>query len=217
MEKKVKSGNSIQKILNLIIVFLVVVLLLFVGYYMYVKNRSTPSTFQSTSVTKAEKPKKRSLFPAMETTFNFKTVDGDYIEMRASEKKMEIVGLQDKLIFLKIFGWDCQYCIKEIPQLVNLKKDLGDTFEVIAIEAQQHTYEESLAYINQYGINYSVVEGLHQQKFYQYLKTYYGWSGMIPLTIVLGKGGRILAYEVGAKSYTLAELMKTSLTLDKKR
>lgn len=215
MEKKVNSGKGVQKILNLIIVFLVVVLVSFVGYYLYLKNNTAPSESKSALVTKTDKPKEESLFPSMDATFNFKTIDGVYIEMRASEKKMEILGVEDKLVFLKIFGWDCQYCIKEIPQLVNLKKDLGDTFEVIAIEAQQHTHEESLAYMKEYGINYKVVQGDNQRRFYQYLKAHYGWSGVIPLTIVLGKGGIILAYEVGSKSYTLAELMKTSLTMDK--
>ena len=124
---------------------------------------------------------------------------------------MEIEGLRDKLIFLKIFGWDCKYCKKEIPQLINLKKDLGDTFEVIAIEAEKHSNEESLKYIKKYGINYDIVNGNEQKRFYEYLKVHYGWSGVIPLTIVLDKGGNILAYEVGVKSYTLAELMKASL------
>ncbi len=44
---------------------------------------------------------------------------------------------------LKIFGWDCQYCKKEIPELVHLKQELGDSLEIVAIEAQQHTKEES--------------------------------------------------------------------------
>ncbi len=40
-------------------------------------------------------------------------------------------------------------------------------------------------------------------------------DGLIPVTIVFGKSGDILAYEVGVKSYTLAELIKASISKDK--
>ncbi len=43
-----------------------------------------------------------------------------------------------RLFWLKIFGWDCQYCKKEIPELVHLKQELGDSLEIVAIEAQKH-------------------------------------------------------------------------------
>jgi hypothetical protein len=99
--------------------------------------------------------------------------------------------------------------------LVKLKNNLGDTFEVVAIEAQQHSKKESLEYIEKYKINYDIILGNDYQNFYAYLKAYYGWSGIIPLTIVLGKDGTVLAFELGVKSYTLAELMKASIQREK--
>ncbi len=198
---------SIQKILNLVIVVLLLVLLSFVGYYFY-------STQNSQIGTKVHFSSKKALFPPLDTEFNFKTVDNKEFKIRASNKKMVISGLEDKIVFLKIFGWDCQYCKKEIPQLINLKKDLGDSFEVIAIEAEQHSDEESLKYIKEYGINYNIVNGTTHQKFYNYLKVHYGWDNLIPLTIVLGKDGEVLTYEVGVKSYNLSELMKAILARD---
>ena len=200
---------SIQKILNLVITILVVVLLSFAGYYFYSSKNSVIGTQVSFS-----EGEKGSLFPSLNSEFDFKTVTGKDFKIKASNKKMVISGLEDKFVFLKIFGWNCQYCKKEIPQLINLKRDLGDSFEVIALEAQQHSTEESLKYIKEYGINYNIVNGTNHQKFYKYLKVHYGWSGLIPVTIVLGKGGKVLAYEVGAKSYNLSELMKASLARD---
>ena len=206
MKKDKNAKVDIQKILNIVIMFLIVVLLLLAGYYFYNGKDDVIGTKLETGDSKS-----KLLFPSLESTFNFKTVNGKDFKIKTTDKKMEIEGLTDKLIFLKIFGWDCKYCKKEIPQLINLKKDLGDTFEVIAIEAEKHSNEESLKYIKKYGINYDIVNGNEQKRFYEYLKVHYGWSGVIPLTIVLGKGGNILAYEVGVKSYTLAELMKASL------
>ena len=141
----------------------------------------------------------------------FKTIDGTELEIDVEDNAFHVKGLEDKTLFLKIFGWDCQYCQKEIPQLIKLKKELGDSFEVIAIEAQEHTIEESKEAIKKYGINYYVVQGDTHKDFYHYLQEKYGWTGIIPLTIVVGKGGKVLAFEIGEKSYSLSELMKAAL------
>ena len=208
--KKSKSAKiDIQSLLNIIIIFLIIILLSLAGYYFYNKNSSPLKTDNQKNITN------KSIFPALNNRFVFDSIKGKRFELEVSDRTIKIKGLENKLVFLKIFGWDCQYCKKEIPQLINLKKDLGDTFEVIAIEAQQHSDEESLKYIKEYGINYNIINGTGQKKFYDYLKTHYGWNELIPVTIVLGKGGRILAYEVGAKSYTLAELLKASLEREK--
>ncbi len=202
-----KNIMSIQKILNLVIILLLLVLLSFIGYYFYGNEKNEIGT-------KINIDNKKSLFPPLNTEFNFKTVNNREFKIKASNKKMVISGLENKIVFLKIFGWNCQYCKKEIPQLINLKNNLGNSFEVIAIEAEQHSDEESLKYIKKYGINYNIVNGTTHQKFYNYLKVHYGWNNLIPLTIVLGKGGKILAYEVGVKSYNLSELMKATLAKD---
>jgi len=153
--------------------------------------------------------KKEVLIP--EQTFQFKTLDGKIFNIKAGNRKFHIEGMENKFVFLKIFGWDCNFCKKEIPELINLKKSLPDTFEVIAIEAQKHSLKESKAFIKEYGINYHIVEGEKQKDFYTYLQKNYGWTGIIPLTIVLSKDGYVLAFELGSKSYSLSELFKSSL------
>jgi len=203
-----KNVSAIQKMLSVVIIVLILILVSFGGYYLY--------THQNEQVgTKVNFNNPKVLFPPLDTQFNFKTINNREFKMKTSNKKMVIAGLEGKVVFLKIFGWDCQYCKKEIPQLIHLKKDLGNSFEVIAIEAEQHTDEESLEYIKEYGINYHIVNGINQQRFYEYLKVYYNWNNLIPLTIVLGKDGDVLAYEVGVKSYNLSELMRVSLSRDK--
>jgi thiol-disulfide isomerase/thioredoxin len=203
------SKTNIQKILNWIIISLLVILFVFVGYYFYTNNDEEIGT-------RIDFGKRELLFPPLNTEFTFQTVDNRDFKLKTSSKKMVISGLEDKIVFFKIFGWDCQYCKKEIPELINLKNDLANSFEIIAMEAQKHSREESLKYIKEYGINYSVIDGNEEKRFYDYLKVHYGWNGVIPLTIVLGRGGKVLAYEVGVKSYNLSELMKISIARDKK-
>ena len=141
----------------------------------------------------------------------FETIGGTELEIDVEDNAFHVKGLEDKILFLKIFGWDCKFCQKEIPQLIKLKKELRDSFEVIAIEAQEHTIEESKEAIKKYGINYYIVSGDTHKDFYRYLQEKYGWTGIIPLTIVVGKGGKVLAFEIGEKSYSLSELMKAAL------
>jgi len=143
--------------------------------------------------------------------FIFKTIENKIIKVNVADKIVKIEGRENKLVFLKVFGWDCNFCQKEIPELIKLKKKLGDSFEVIAIEAQGHTLEESKKYVKQLGINYHIVTGEKQNAFYSYLQNKYGWNGVIPLTIVISKKGKVLAFELGAKSYSLSELIKASL------
>lgn len=143
--------------------------------------------------------------------FQFKTLDGKLFTIEADERKFHIKGMENKVVFLKIFGWNCAFCKKEIPELINLKKNLPDTFDVIAIEAQNHTTQESKDFIKKFGINYHIVEGKNQKDFYTYLQKQYGWTGIIPLTIVLSKDGYVLAFERGSKSYSLSELFQASL------
>ncbi|HIM93447.1 MAG TPA: TlpA family protein disulfide reductase [Campylobacterales bacterium] len=217
---KKHTQNRTQNLLNKIIILLIVTTLLLFGFYFYMNNKTQHNIIPNEPTDKQYtklKSNNNELYPNLISTFNLKTIKNKNITINTDNGKFKIDGLKDKLVFLKVFGWDCNFCIKEIPELVKLKDNLGDTFEIIAIEAQQHSQKASLEYIEKYKINYDIILGNDYQSFYSYLKIYYGWSGIIPLTIVLGKDGTILAFELGVKSYTLAELMKASIEREKNR
>lgn len=149
--------------------------------------------------------------PNLMHKFTFTTLEGKIFNIEAQNRKFKISEIQGKIIFLKIFGWDCNFCQKEIPQLIKLKNSLPNTFEAIAIQAENHSNEKSKKLIKEYGINYHIVSGKEHKDFYKYLQEQYGWEGIIPLTIVLSKEGKVLAFEAGSKSYSLSELLKASL------
>lgn len=145
-------------------------------------------------------------------SFQFETIDGTIFNIDAQKRRFKIKEMEGKTIFLQIFGWDCNFCKKEIPQLIKLKNTLGERFDIVAIEAENHTKEESRELIKKYGLNYNIIVGGDRyKKFYSYLQQNYGWDGIIPLTIVLSKEGYVLAFEQGSKSYSLSELLKASL------
>jgi len=150
------------------------------------------------------------------TNFIFQTIEGKQFKISASNKKFKLEGMQNKIVFLKVFGWKCMFCEKEIPQLIKLKEEFSDAFDVIAIESQNHSNQENIKNIKKYGINYHVVSGTSHEDFYNYLKKEYQWLGIIPLTIIVGEDGQVLAFEEGFKSYSLAGLLKMALIERKK-
>ncbi len=145
--------------------------------------------------------------------FIFNTSKGRVLHIKASKNNFKIEELKGKIIFLKVFGWNCQYCQKEIPELIKLKNNFKKAFDVIAVEAQHHSSQENIDLIKKNSINYNIVEGDKQKLFFNYLKENYGWTGIIPMTIVIGTDGKILAFEVGSKSYSLANLLHSTLKL----
>ncbi|NOZ91464.1 MAG: TlpA family protein disulfide reductase [Epsilonproteobacteria bacterium] len=187
-----KKDKSTKRLLVIFLVFF-----LFIGIYFFV--------FQA-----KEKSDKKNHTSA-EQTFVLKTIKGQTFKIIASPKNFKIPKLQNRIIFLKVFGWNCKYCQKEIPELIKLKNQFDGAFDVIAIESQHHTTQENIELAKEKGINYHIVTGDKYEDFLNYLKEHHGWSGVIPLSIVIGEDGKILAFEIGAKSYTLAELLKVSL------
>jgi len=208
------TKQKTQTLLNKIIIVLIVATLILLGFYFYinhkVNNRIIPSNPTDKQYTQLH-PHNNQLHPNLISTFKFKTITNKELIIHTDNGKFKVEGMGNKLVFLKVFGWDCKFCVKEIPELVKLKNNLEDRLEIIAIEAQQNSKEKSLRYMDKYNVNYNIILGNDYQSFYAYLKIYYGWSGIIPLTIVLGKDGTVLAFELGVKSYTLAELMKASI------
>jgi len=143
--------------------------------------------------------------------FVLESINGKKFNLKTDTKKIIIEGMENKIVFLKVFGWDCKFCMKEVPELIKLKESLSDKFAVLAIEAQNNSKNLSLNNIKKYGINYPIILGENQEKFYRYLQEQYGWTGIIPLTIVISTKGDILAFELGQKSYSLSELFKASV------
>jgi len=190
-EDGVRENSSFIQILMVVATFIV---LIGVGAYIYLSSNSKDST---NSGEKRE--------------FTFKTSQDEIFHIKAFPNHILVEELKGKILFLKVFGWDCEYCQKEIPELIKLKNKFSEAFDTIAIEYQHHLKSENLKFIKKYGINYHVVEGDKNIDFLNYLKHEYNWNGVIPLTVVIGADGRILAFEVGYKSYSLTTLLQTTL------
>ena len=196
----IKKRGIDKKIMVLFLTSIIAVILV-IGIYIFMSNNNN----------NIEKESTKTVSTSLNESFVFKTIKGQTFKIDASLKSFKIPKLKNRIVFLKVFGWNCKYCQKEIPELIKLKNQFDGAFDVIAIESQHHTTIENRKMAEEKGINYHIVTGDKYKKFLDYLKEHHGWSGVIPLSIVIGEDGRILAFEIGAKSYTLAELLKVSL------
>jgi len=191
---KKESAKSKKKSNTLLLLAIITIVILVIGgVYFYLSKESSSIPMGSNQ------------------NFTFTTMQNQKISMKTEKNIIKIEELKGKIVFLKVFGWDCQYCQKEIPELIKLKRKFINAFDTIAIESQHHTDNQNRKYIEKYNINYNIVDGDKQKNFLQYLKDEYKWDGVIPLTIVIDATGRVLAFEVGYKSYSLTTLLQTTL------
>jgi len=189
---KMKKNN--YKIITVGIIGIIIGIIIFSTIYFYLSKQQSAS-FNSNQ------------------NFIFNSVKNKTFTIETSKNHFQIKELKGKIIFLKVFGWDCQYCKKEMPELIQLKNKFRTAFDIIAIEAQKHSTQENLNFIEKNHINYNIVEGEKQKKFLYYLTKEYKWDEVIPMTIVIGTDGQILAFEVGYKSYSLTTLLQTTLQM----
>jgi len=192
-QKDTKTRDTTKKNKTNILILISVIILFLIGIFFYIsQKKSTP--YLSTN-----------------QNFIFKTMKLKEFHINATQNHLKIEELKGKIVFLKVFAWDCKYCQKEIPELVKLRNKFKTAFDTIAIESQHHSHKENLDFIKKHNINYNIINGDKQEKFLEYLKQVYNWNGVIPLTIVIDSSGKILAFEVGYKSYSLTTLLQATL------
>ena len=171
-----------------------IVILIFSSIYFYLSKENRP-------------------FLNSNQNFIFNSIRNKKLTIVASKNHFQIKELKGRIIFLKVFGWDCEYCQKEIPELIRLKNKFRTAFDIIAIESQHHSHQEHLDFIEKNHINYTIINGEKQKQFLDYLKHEYKWNGVIPMTLVIGTDGKILTFEAGYKSYSLTTLLQTTLQM----
>ncbi len=192
--KEQKSAIAEKNINIKMILGIILIILISVGTYLYLS-----------------KYKLFSIHFTSNRNFIFKTARNREFHIEASKNRILIEELKGKIVFLKVFSWSCHYCQREIPELIKLKNKFNNAFDTLAIESQHHSDRENLDFIEKYHVNYNIINGDKQSAFLDYLKKEYKWNGVIPLTVVIDAKGRVLAFEVGYKSYSLTTLLRTTL------
>jgi len=102
---------------------------------------------------------------------------------------------KNKVIILEIFGKDCPHCLKEIPILRKIRNRYRGKLEIISIQAQgRMSRGEARNYINRHRIRYPIIEGDDATNLQYFIQATYGWSGILPYTLVVKNGVTELSY-----------------------
>ena len=132
---------------------------------------------------------------------SFTSIQGHQIKVIEQPTGFLFPNYRGKTIILVIFGKECPYCIDEIPILKSLKQRYRGEVEVIAIQAQEHMAPHiAKSYINKHRINYPIIEGDDATDLQYFIQNTYGWTGILPFTMVVKDGITELTYP-GAVSY----------------
>ncbi len=130
-----------------------------------------------------------------------KSIQGQTISIGERPNGFTFPNYPEKVIILEMFGKDCPHCIKEIPVIKNIKKRYRNKVEVIAIQSQGRMGQYvARNYINKYRINYPIIEGEDATNLQFFVQSTYGWTGILPYTLVIKDGVTEFSYP-GEVSY----------------
>jgi thiol-disulfide isomerase/thioredoxin len=128
--------------------------------------------------------------------FTLTTVDNKTFHLIEIPNGFEIKELKDKVVFLIFFGHQCPPCLREIPRLIEIKKEHKD-LEIIAIEVQGLSTQELKKFKKSKGINYNLISMGSSMNFINYIQAKAGWNGSIPFLISFNKKGKVAIIQVG--------------------
>jgi len=129
-------------------------------------------------------------------TFVLETIDGKSLHIKEIENGLEFKEFKGKAIFLVLFGHRCPPCLREIPELIELKKEHKD-LEIVAIEVQGLDADSLQEFASDKNINYTLISGYNNMNFIGYIQSKASWGGSIPFLLGLDKKGKVKIMQVG--------------------
>ena len=151
-----------------------------------------------------------STFAAKGTTFTLKESKAPTLHVKEVENGVLFKEYKGKVVLLNFFGKHCKWCMKEIPELVDLQKKYKKDFQVVAIHAQEPmTPGERSRLDNRFHFNYPIYESDHNYDFTRYIAQRAGWSGSLPFSVVFDRNGSAVRIIPGyAPKETLEHMIK---------
>jgi thiol-disulfide isomerase/thioredoxin len=137
------------------------------------------------------------------TDFILKTTDNLDINVKVDEDKIIFKDYPEKLILLNFFATWCPPCKAEIPNLIDLEKKHGTDLKVISVLLEKgKSNQEINEFINEYNINYAVVNG--EQNFE--LSEALGEIKSIPTMFLIDKESKIFQRYLGIVPVEMMEI-----------
>lgn len=145
-------------------------------------TRTSPSdeqqVAQSDTTNQSRKPQK-----VLAPDFTLKEVNG---------KSLTLSDLRGKVVVLNIWATWCPPCRKEIPDFIDLQKELGSKgLQIIGVSVDQQGMAVVKPFVKEHGMNYPVMvdNGIIEHE--------YGPIKYVPTTFVIDREGYIQGYAPG--------------------
>ncbi len=160
------------------------------------KTQTQEKNATSKTVKKVEYPK-----------FVLKDIDGKSYEIKAVKWGLTFPSLKDKkAVAVLMFGEHCPPCIKEIPNLVEVKKKYKKDFEILALQVQDKVDKKALKeFRKKHKTNYPLIKGRDFMEFIYYFASKSGWLGSVPYILIFDKNGHVKFSNLG---YTEKEALE---------
>lgn len=145
--------------------------------------------------------------------YNLTTSENTLLYSKLTNKGWNFEGLDNKAVFIVIFGHRCPPCLAEIPSFVQAIKEHGDKLSIVAIEAQGLDQEELQIFKKNNEINYTLLtrENKENDSFFRDIASKLNWQGQLPLLVAIDKYGEVKESQLGMVSHNKIEVLIDTL------
>jgi thiol-disulfide isomerase/thioredoxin len=127
--------------------------------------------------------------PKKGEVYTLKSIRGKVIHIAKQPKGYAFPEYRGKVVILEMFGKDCPHCINEIPIIKKIRNRYRGKLEVIAIQSQDRMSKFTARdYINRHKIRYPIIEGEDATNLQYSIQETFGWTGILPYTLVIKNG-----------------------------
>jgi thiol-disulfide isomerase/thioredoxin len=119
----------------------------------------------------------------------------DYTVKDMNGADVRLASFKGKVILLNFWATWCHPCKEEIPDLVALQKEYQNDIVVLGFSIDDKP-EELKVYAEHYAMNYPVLVGAGHEN----IQEAYGPMWGVPVTVIIGRDGRIAKKQSGIRS-----------------
>ena len=145
--------------------------------------------------------------------YNLTTSENSSLYSKLTNKGWSFEGINDKAVFIVIFGHKCPPCLAEMPSFIQAVKEHGDKLSIVAIEAQGLTSAELQDFKLNHQINYTLLSRNHTENgyFFSDIASKLNWKGQLPFLVAIDKYGEVQETQLGMVSHEKIESLIDTL------
>lgn len=122
-------------------------------------------------------------------THNLLSVQGSTILIQEQANGFIFPQLGNQIVLLQIFGKTCEYCFEEMPFIRRVSNTYANRLKVISFQAQdQMSADESNRMIQNFQIDYPVIDRDEATGILKFINNTYGWNGVLPYFLLVKDG-----------------------------